>query len=223
MNQHWFMKPSKSKTGGAIDQGVQNEDQVIARLPKYLKQMSRGVFSIHKNKVREFGLLARRDCNACTTSPDGVFLMMKTENGTTKPYSLCVLEIKTRGSVNTLDGQEARILQSGSWLMVDAGTDEFKKSIPEPAYRSQVCQHAAATGINTVLLVYCVPGALIKQMVMVNVSEDHCCTILERQSRITEKYLSFAYDANNLRDVPSLGKDFSPAYGYAQEHKTLCS
>ena len=113
MNQHWFMKPSKSKTGGAIDQGVQNEDQVIARLPKYLKQMSRGVLSIQKNKVREFGLLARRDCNACTTSPDGVFLMMKTENGTTKSYSLCVLEIKTRGSVNTLDGQEARVLQSG--------------------------------------------------------------------------------------------------------------
>jgi hypothetical protein len=78
-------------------------------------------------------------------------------------------------------------------------------------------------GINTILLAYCVPGALIKQMVMVNVSEDHCCTILERQSRITEKYLSFAYDANNLRDVPSLGKDFSPAYGYGQEHKTLCS
>ena len=36
-----------------------------------------------------------------------------------------------------------------------------------------------------------------------------------------EKYISFAYSANVPRDIPSLGHDFSPEYGYAQEHETL--
>ena len=34
---HWFMKPGRTKTGGAIEQGIENEDQVLAVLGKYVK------------------------------------------------------------------------------------------------------------------------------------------------------------------------------------------
>jgi len=42
----WFMKPGRSKTGGAIEQGIQNEDQVLAVLGKYVKTFSNNQYSI---------------------------------------------------------------------------------------------------------------------------------------------------------------------------------
>jgi hypothetical protein len=40
------MKPGRSKTGGAIEQGIQNEDQVLAVLGKYVKTFSNNQYSI---------------------------------------------------------------------------------------------------------------------------------------------------------------------------------
>eukprot|EP00804_Cyclotella_cryptica_P030264 CCRYP_017121-RA/>CCRYP_017121-RA protein AED:0.38 eAED:0.37 QI:0/0/0/1/0/0/2/0/159 len=96
--------------------------------------------------------------------------------------------------------------------MVNAGTSEFKTAISEAGYRSQVCQHAAATGINNVLMVYCAPGALVKQMIL--------RSLRMFQSLVTSKYMSFAYSLN-AGDIPYIGNDYSPAYGYGQEHDTL--
>jgi hypothetical protein len=70
------MKPGKSKAGDFIEQGVQNKDQVIAELPKYVNSFPGGIFSVSQ-KVWEYGLLVRHDCNSCATSPDGVFQLPK--------------------------------------------------------------------------------------------------------------------------------------------------
>jgi hypothetical protein len=186
----------KSKAGDSIEQGVQNEDQVIAVLPKYVNSFSGGVFSVSQ-KVREYGLLVWRDCNSCATTPDGVFQLLKKENCIEK-RSLCVLEMKTRGAVATVDEVECRTFESSRWVVVMAGTDEFKRSIPEPAYQSQVCQHAAATGIEYVLMVYAAPGALIKQMVLVYVTENQQMKLVDLQSQVTSEYLSFAYQESGV-------------------------
>ena len=57
MVPQWFMTPFASTAGGAIEQGVANEEQVIRVLRKKVKEMSNGAYDI-SGKVREFGLLA---------------------------------------------------------------------------------------------------------------------------------------------------------------------
>ena len=84
---HWFMKPGTSKTSGAIEQDIENEDQVLDVLGKYLKTFSNNQYSI-QTKVLEYGLLVRRDCKSGSTSPDGVFQLMSMNNGIRSFYSL---------------------------------------------------------------------------------------------------------------------------------------
>ena len=64
-------EPFKSKAGGAIDQGSANEELIIKVLRKFLENYSGGKYV--SRDVKEFGLIARRDCRACASSPDGVF------------------------------------------------------------------------------------------------------------------------------------------------------
>lgn len=52
-----FMKPFSTKAGGAIEQGIANEDEVIAVLKKNVQKMSGRQYDMRK--VREFGLVAR--------------------------------------------------------------------------------------------------------------------------------------------------------------------
>ena len=47
MAPHWFMRPFSSKAGGAIEQGVQNEDRVIRVLNRKVKDLSGGKYAIH--------------------------------------------------------------------------------------------------------------------------------------------------------------------------------
>ena len=89
---------------------MQNEDQVIAVLPKYVNSFSGGVFSVSQ-KIREYGLLVRCDCNSCETSPYGVFQLLKKENGIEK-CSLCVLEMKSQGAVAMVDEVEHQTVES---------------------------------------------------------------------------------------------------------------
>ena len=81
---YWFMRPFRSRDGGAVDQGVQNEGEVIRVLRRKIKELSRGEYAIH-GEVEEFGLLAKRDHPYCTSSPDGVFALKKW-NITDKKY-----------------------------------------------------------------------------------------------------------------------------------------
>ena len=72
-----------------------------------------------------------------------------------------------------------------------------------------------------VLVVYSLPGAAVKRIVLVQVIKDHRDTLLRFQSKLVEKYMSYAYDSEAPCDIPSLGPDGSDVYGYAEEHATL--
>ena len=72
-----------------------------------------------------------------------------------------------------------------------------------------------------VLVVYSLPGAAVKRMVLVHVSGEHRATLLSFQIKLVSKYMSYAYDPNESREIPSLGPDGSGVYGYAEEHSTL--
>ena len=220
MSPHWFMKPLQTKTGGAIDQGVANESGIIKRLGKFVKELSKNRYEIQK--VREFGLLTRRDCGVCSSSPDGIFPLLKRDtDGSYKFILLCVLEMKTRGSTNTVDALTREVENNGKWVECDAGTPLFRTSIPDAAYRSQVCQHAAALGLNKVMLVYSVPGAFVQRVVLVTVSDRQINTLVSLQKVLGETYLPFmSLDDDVPFVLPRLGDDFSPAYGYSQEHHT---
>ena len=224
MVPYWFTKPLKSKAGGAIDQGSANEELVVKVLKKYLEKFTDGKYT--SKKVKEFGLLAQRECHACSSSPDGVFPLLRREkddNGSTedKFVSLCGLEIKTRSAVKATADLYVQTLRSGEWVECDSGTEEFRKAVPDNAYRSQVCQHAAALGLDYILIAYCLPGSDPKRMVLVRVSEDHRAKIIRIERLLSTKYMKFAYDDESPREIFSLGEDYSPAYGYAQEHHTL--
>ena len=128
--------------------------------------------------------------------------------------------MKTRGSENTVDTLLEQVRNEGAWIECNTGTDLFKTAIPDPAYRSQVCQHAAALGLEYVLMVYSVPGALPQKMVLVHLSSEQIQALVRLQRLRSTKYMSFAYgdDAESACELPDLGSDFSNAYGYAQEH-----
>ena len=60
---------------------------------------------------------------------------------------LCVLEIKTKASENAASDLAQQVMAEGrNFVVCNAGDEEFKQAILENAYRSQVCQHAAALG-----------------------------------------------------------------------------
>ena len=221
MVPYWFMRPFSSKSGGAIEQGIHNEDQIIRVLKKKVKDFSGGLYDIH-GRIREFGLLARRGHPYCTSSPDGVFALRKRNSiGGYDFVSLCVLEMKTRGTENTTDALLHSVLNGGSWGECVSGSEKFRSAVPDNAYRTQLCQHATALGLEYVMMVYSLPGAQVKKIVLVQVSPDHQKEFLQFQGFLSAKYMSFAYVKNADKDIPSLGKDYSKAYGYAQEHYTL--
>ena len=224
MVPYWFTKPFQSKAGGAIDQGSANEELIITVLRPYLKDFSSGKFT--SRDVKEFGLLANRGCRACASSPDGVFPLLRRhedEEGKihTKFVSLCGLEIKTKSAVDTTAALYEQTLRSGKWIECDSGTEEFRRAIPDNAYRSQVCQHAAALGLDYILMVYSLPGSHPKRMVLVRICAEHRAKLVKIERMLSTKYMPFAYVQNAAREICSLGEDYSNAYGYAQEHHTL--
>ncbi len=94
--------------------------------------------------------------------------------------------------------------------------------IPDASYRSQIGQHAAALGLEYVMMVYSVPGALLKRIVQVRFSEEQRNSLVQVQKVLCETYLTFmSWDnADDSFELPSLGTNFCLAYGYAQEHHT---
>ncbi|KAL7459526.1 hypothetical protein ACHAWC_011246 [Mediolabrus comicus] len=224
MMPYWFPKPLQKSAGGAIDQGSANEELIVRVLRSFLHKLSGGRFV--SREVKQFGLLANRSCQACSSSPDGVFPLLRRDNDgegnfRTSFVSLCVLEIKTRSAIPATKELYLQTIRSGSWVECDSRTEEFRRAIPDNAYRSQVCQHAAALGLNYVLMVYSLPGALPLRMVLVHVAAEQRGTLVRMQTLLSTKYMPFAYVANAARDIYSLGQDYSDALGYAQEQHTV--
>ena len=135
--------------------------------------------------------------------------------------SLCVLEMKTRGTKNTTDALIKSVLRRGSWGECVFETEEFETTIPDNTYRTQLCQHATALCADHVMMVYSLPRSQIKKIVHGTVSAEHRADLLHFQQIHAKKYMLFAYVENVVQEIPSLGKDFSNAYGYAQKHHTL--
>ena len=221
MVPYWFMTPFTSVSGGAIEQGIANEDQVLRVLPRSLKTMSNNKYTIF-GRIREFGLVGKKMHPFCSSSPDGVFtLMKKNTQGTYDFIGICVIEIKTRASENTVDALTESVLRGGLFTECVTGTELFERVIPDNAYRTQICQHATALGVDHVLMVYSLPGANVKKLVLVGVSVEHRYELLKFQTLLATKYMPFCYVENHSKDIPSLGTDYSKAYGYAQDHHTL--
>ena len=165
----------------------------------------------------------RRECQFCASLPDGVFpLLKRNSDGTYNFLSLCVLEMKTRGSEKTIDELSMEVEDNGDWIECEAGKPLFKTAIPDASYRSQVGQHAAALNLEYVMMVYSVPGALPKRIVLVRISEVQRNALVHLQKVLGNTYLSFMLweNADLPFELPNLGDDFCPAYDYAQEHHT---
>ena len=227
MIKHWFMHPFTSSNDSAINLGKENESITLKILQNYIRSFSKNKF--RGGKIREYGLLVNKKVRSCATSPDGIIpLYHKADNGVSfKFYGLCIIEIKTKSSITTITDLEKSISKHDSNFSVcNVGTNQFQEQVNEPAYRTQICQHAAATGIKNVLLVYTLPGALIKKLVLVKFCSHHLTNLVNFQMWLQEKYLSQLYPTNNSlkgdnMDIESLGKDYGEEYGYAIEHHTV--
>ena len=81
---------------------------------------------------------------------------------------LCIIEIKTKSVLITVDDLEKHILEEGSnFNTCNVGNIRFKQLAKEPAYWSQIFQHDTAAGLKNVTLVHSIPGTLIKKIVIV--------------------------------------------------------
>ena len=220
---HWFMKPFKTKDGDAIETGIHNENFVISSMKGYLRSISDDKYNI--GKIVETGLLINRKVQISGTSPDGIMELYQ-NNGKKKWLflGLCVLEIKTRNTVTTATKLDYDIAKIGcSFKECYAGGMEFRTYVPEPAYRSQISQHACVTGLNFALIAYSIPGGLIKRIVLVRYKTHMLTSLLSYQDEMRKQYMNDFYSdekSNNLQ-IQSIGEDYDNVYGYAQEHHTV--
>ena len=59
-------------------------------------------------------------------------------------------------------------------------------------------------------------------MILVNIYIEQRKALSTLQEVLADQFMSFAYNEENFAGVfPDLGKDYSSAYGYAQEHHTV--
>ena len=224
MTPIWFMRPFHVICGGHIEQGSENEDQVLSVLPKYVKNLSGGLYEIGVHK--DFGLISHRLERCITSSPDGVVaLFKKNANNQLDFISLTVIEVKTKTSTATVDALQSRIQAIGSgFVECNAGSSQFRIYIPEPEYRAQIVQHATALSLNKVLMVYSTVGALPRLVIIVNFSASQREVVKSFQVQLVNKYMKFVHDSednNGINEFPSLGNDYCEYYGYAAEHHTV--
>ena len=59
-------------------------------------------------------------------------------------------------------------------------------------------------------------------MILVHISIEQRKALSTLQEVLADQFMSFAYNEENFGGVfPDLGEDYSPVYGYAQEHHTV--
>ena len=199
------MKPLQSKDGGAMRKGLANEDRIIKSLAKYVFEYSHGKYKV--KHIRTYGLLVRRDVQACSSSPDGVFALLERQgDGSYQFVELCVLEVKTQSALGTVDAVYRQSLNGNKFTECSSGTALSKESVREPPYRSQICQHAAAL-VERVLIIFSLPGALPQKMVLVTVLDEHRHTLLILQQIVAERYLLVCYSPGSPAVMPDMGED----------------
>ena len=63
--------------------------------------------------IHTYGLLARRDVQACASSSDGLFgLPERSSDGSYKFVGLCVLEIKTQSAFGLLKKRRQKLIRA---------------------------------------------------------------------------------------------------------------
>ena len=100
------MHPFTTPSGGAIDQGRENESVTSKVIQNYLRSLSKNEF--RGGKIREHGLIVNKSVKSCATSPDKIFPFYKKddERGRFEYYGICVIEIKTNTNLNTIGDLE---------------------------------------------------------------------------------------------------------------------
>ena len=72
------------------------------------------------------------------------------------------------------------------------GIEKFKAAVPDNAYRLQLCQLETTLDLGYVVMVFSLPGAQVKTIIMVLVWSKHCGDLLEFQGAHAHKYMLFA-------------------------------
>lgn len=114
--------------------------------------------------------------------------------------------MKTRTTSRTATQlNEVNIADNVQFRCCRAACYEFKKLITEPTYRSQICQHACSKQLNFVMMVYAIPGGIIKRIVIIMVANDQLKTLGRFQKNIQDRYIQdhhtvelYLYLWNNL-------------------------
>ena len=72
-------------------------------------------------------------------------------------------------------------------------------------------------------MVYSLPGALVKKLVLLHFNDQFLQAMLSLQSVLAAEYMDYAYvrDNENKKVFSGLGKDYEQEYGYAIEHHTI--
>ena len=86
-----------------------------------------------------------------------------------------------------------------------------------------MCQHACATDLNYVMMVYATPGGIIKRSVIISFTKYQLNTLSTFQRRLKERYMKVFYSSVRDEDfhIDSVGDYYITAYGYAQEDHAL--
>ena len=134
------------------------------------------------------------------------------------------MESKTKTTIRTATQLDNINVKEGTqFKYYRAGSLEFKQLVEEPTYHSQICQHACDTGLNYVMMVYEIPGDIIKRIFIISFTNYQLNTLSTFQRCLQERYMKMFY--SNLRDeefhTDSVGAEYITAYGYTQEHHNL--
>ena len=113
-------------------------------------------------------LVNRRVC-VCGTSPHVIFELYDNKLFDEPTLlGLCVLELKTKTTKRTATQLDnINVKEGNQFKCYRVGSLEVKQLVEEPTYCSQICQHACAKGLNYVMMVYVIPGGIIKRIAII--------------------------------------------------------
>lgn len=163
----WFRKPLKSST--ALKTGLQNEDNISAALPLFVKENSGSLVDIVE--LSEVGLLARADRRYLSTSIDRL-ARLRIGGGEDE---VAAVEFKTMTNTRTCSEALRRVSTFDiSERCIDApfGGQLFKQLVWTREYRAQLLHHAAVIQTSVVLFVVASTTQIIYTAVVKFADED---------------------------------------------------
>lgn len=145
----------KEVSGDSLRIGSLNEKHILKWLPEFVWEHSREYQVAGHSLV---GLLARNEMETVGTSPDGLIILERTQQGPDK-YTACMVEMKTRSSTATMEKIRRIRREHGRFLNLyirysnSTPWTEMKTFLPNMENRQQALHHAAVTGVRHTLFV----------------------------------------------------------------------